>query len=368
MKGEKTVKEPPCDEPGDEQPTQYAVERIIPKRDIADGTTELGSVDNDRIQSALDEQGTVVIPPGVYWIDCTQPLRPRSNSYMQIEPGAIFRALPHGKQRSQMILIENVNNVRVTGGQFFGERDEHDFSDTSGSGTHEWNHCVAVYSATAVTLEKMQIQDFTGDAMSVGGGGAGTKPPSVDVVLSQIVGTNCYRQGLSVTNMKTLRVYDCQFTKTNGTSPECGIDIEPERGQVAEDIQIVGCYLATNDKFGLNILARTGTTNPGGIIRNVLVTECNIESNKSNGAYAHNVQGLTVRNNRIASNSATGFVFSHSATTASYEVNESGFNYARSPLSKPRVPFTQTGWSSKVERDVILRSSVKDPLKTNRYI
>jgi len=364
----KTEKDHPeeCDDLPEADP--QAVDRIIPKREYSDTVTTVGGADNVRLQAALNKKGTVEIPAGTYNIDCASPLKPPSNTYMKCDPAAVFRAIPHGKQRSQMLLIEAVNNVRVTGGQFFGERDKHDFSDTSGSGTHEWNHCVAVYSATAITLEKMQIQNFTGDAMSVGGGGAGTKPPSVDVVLSQIVGTNNYRQGLSVTNMKMLRVYDCQFTKTNGTSPECGIDIEPERGQVSEDIQIVGCYLAANDKFGLNILARTGTTNPGGIIRNVLVTECTIEANKSNGGYAHNVQGLTVRNNRIVSNNATGFVYSHAATTAAHEINESGFNYARSPLAKPRTPFTQTGWSSKVERDVLLRSSAKDPLKTNRYI
>jgi hypothetical protein len=347
------------------------MQRIIPERSYSSTVTPVApeqSADNARLQAALDKAGTVEVPPGDYQIDCSKPLRVKSNTYLKISPLARFVAIAHGMQRSQMLLIENVSNVRVTGGIFRGERQDHDFSDESGTGTHEWNHCVAVYSSTKVTLESMDIADFTGDAMSIGGGGQGTKPPSDDVVISKIVGTNCYRQGLSITNLRNFYAYDCTFKATNGTSPECGIDIEPELGQVSENINIIGCFLAENSKYGLNILARTGTTNPGGTIRKVLVTECTIDHNKSNGFYAHNVTGLVVKGNKFLTNSATGAIFS-ACPDYVYQDNESGFNYARSPLTKPRVPFTQTGWTSKIQRDVLLKNGAPTTgCKLSKYL
>lgn len=354
-----------------DQQDARAIDRIVPDREHSDTVTKLepeSTVDNARIQAVLDKAGIVEIPAGNYTIDCSKPLRPKSNTLIRFLPGAILKALPHGMQRSQMILVQNVDNVQIKGGRFIGERDKHDFSDTSGTGTHEWNHCLANYGGNACTYEDMDISDFTGDAISVGRGSRAANVGSYDVVFNKIIGDNNYRQGLSLVCCTKVRVYDCQFTGTNGTSPECGIDIEPELNQVANDIQIVGGYFGKNHKYGINILARDGASNPGGTIRGVLVAEVTVEVNDSNGFYAHNARGLVVETSRFLTNSATGAIFSRCPDYI-YRNNQSGFNYARSPLSQPRTPFTQTGWTSKIQRDVLLKNdSPTTGCKTNRYL
>ena len=96
------------------------------------------------------------------------------------------------------------------------------------------------------TVRDLRVSKCTGDGICIGGG-------SNDVVIQNIVSTENRRQGLSITNCSNIKVYDSEFSYTQGTSPECGIDIEPDAGYTCSNVWIENCRFNNNAKYGINI-------------------------------------------------------------------------------------------------------------------
>lgn len=320
---------------------------------------------NALLQAVLDalpaKGGTLHVPAGTYWIDTAQPLRPKPFTRLLFDDGAVLRALPNSYARSQLLLLKDVTDIEVIGGIFCGERDSHTFQ--SGT-TDEWDHAIGVYGAKRISILRTHLADWTGDGISIGRS-TYSAAGSVDVFLDQVTSKNNRRQGLSIVTADGVLVCRSTFTGTHGTDPQCGIDIEPEKNQVVRNVRIVDCDLSDNARYGLNVLERRGT-NPGGEIENVVVEDCRIQRNGSNGAYCDGeVLGLTLRGNTITDNSATGLVLTNLAAPTVVG-NTSGRNYARTPLKVPRAAFDMAGWASKIERDILLRTGLRGPgLATN---
>jgi len=121
---------------------------------------------------------------------------------------------------------------------------------------------------------------------------------------------------------------------------------------------IKNCRLNNNAKYGLNIWKRT---------TNVTITGCTLERNGSLGIGTNGISGLKVTNNTIRYNSATGVVYNTGTRNLTHSGNLSYGNYTRLG-TKTRTPFTLTGWSTKIERDVLLRGTLTGTaVLTNNY-
>ena len=66
--------------------------------------------------------------------------------------------------------------------------------------------------------------------------------------------------------------------------------------------------------------------------------------------------GIKFTNNTVRYNSATGVVYNDGTRTVTHSGNLSYGNYTRLG-TKTRTPFTLTGWASKIERDILRKSS-----------
>lgn len=74
---------------------------------------------------------------------------------------------------------------------------------------------------------------------------------------------NNYRQGMSIINGRRLQILDSSFTNTIGTSPQAGVDVEPNGGSAepgAEDLLFRGCLFEGNEGYGLT-MGGAATTN-----------------------------------------------------------------------------------------------------------
>ncbi|MCC8361871.1 right-handed parallel beta-helix repeat-containing protein [Lysobacter sp. A6] len=307
--------------------------------------------DTAAIQAAINSLpstgGTVYIPAGTYMIDVSKSINTRSKMLLKMEPGTILKAKTNGLSRYYIIRISSDTDVEIAGGQLVGDRDTHRF----GSGTHEWGHGISVGgSAKRITIRDLRVSKCTGDGVCVGGS-------AYDLVIANIVSTNNRRQGLSLTQCSYVRVYDSEFSYTKGTSPECGIDIEPDEGGSCTNVLIQNCRLNNNAKYGLNIWKRT---------TNVTITSSTIERNGSLGIGTNGISTLKVTNNTIRYNSATGVVYNDGTRYVTHSGNLSYGNYTRLG-TKTRTPFTLTGWSTKIERDILRRSNYSLTIGTNKY-
>lgn len=308
--------------------------------------------DTAAIQAAINALpstgGTVYVPAGTYLIDTTKKINLRSLMLLSMDPNAVLKAKTSSVSRAYILYANGKSDIEIAGGQLLGERDTHKYLTTS---TDEWNHGIQVLNCKRVTVRDLRVSKCTGDGMCVGGA-------SSDVVVSNIVSTQNRRQGLSLTNCSNIKVFDSEFSYTQGTSPECGIDIEPDPGYTCSNVWIENCRLNNNAKYGINIWKNVST---------VTVTKSTLEYNGSLGMSTHYCTGITITANTVRYNSATGIVINDGTQNLTHSGNLSYSNYTRLG-AKARTPFSLTGWTTKIERDILKRGTLTNvQILTNNY-
>lgn len=308
---------------------------------IHDDTTAI----NNAISALPATGGTVYIPPGIYQIDASRHVNLRSNMLLKLDPLAVLRAKTNNLSRAYVVLASNKSNVEISGGQILGDRKTHIFDSNS---TDEWGHGIQILGCKAVTIRDLRVADCTGDGVEVGGG-------SYDVVIDNIVSTNNRRQGLSITQAQKVRVYDSEFSFTNGTSPECGIDIEPDLPAYAKDIVIANCDIHDNAKYGINVYKQAQL---------VEITGGKIHNNKSCGIVTYGCNGVNIHDTRVEYNSATGILLLGGIGLQVKGVHFlSNYNRLGSLNRIPDVIYT--GYSTKYQRDLL--DKVPATIGTNYY-
>jgi uncharacterized phage protein (TIGR02218 family) len=309
--------------------------------------------------AALPVGGGIVRPSaGTYKINPTVSVKPLSNTLLDLATHnvtlqASYTALDH----KYVVWIQDVDNVEVAGGTIIGYRAA--WSPISGT-TSEWGHCIACYGSTRVTVRDCTLKDAVGDGMSIGGH-AGT--PCADIVVDNVITDNNRRQGLSIVwavkyggTGPGVTVTDSTFGNTNGTSPECGIDIEPESGQAVEGVVIDNCIFQDNAKYGINLLKRSNAT--GATIDDITITNCLIGGdttlgNHSNGVVLSGGSNVTLDGNTVSYNSATGL---RSTSVVNLTVTNNTFknNYARNGTGSGRTAHLIASGLPTETRDLVI--------------
>jgi hypothetical protein len=308
--------------------------------------------DTAAIQAAINALpstgGTVYVPAGTYLVDTTRKINLRSLMLLSMDPNAILKAKTSSVKRAYILYSNDKTDVEIAGGQLLGERDTHVYA--SGT-TDEWNHGIQLIGGGRITVRDLRVSKCTGDGICIGGG-------AKDVVIENVVSTANRRQGLSITYCSGIKVYDSEFSYSQGTSPECGIDIEPDPGSTCSDVWISNCRLNNNAKFGINIWKN---------VSNVTVAKSMLEYNGSLGMSTYGCSDVHFTGNTIRWNSATGIVIDDGTRNLTHSDNLSYCNYARLG-AKTRTPFTLTGWESRIERDILKRGTLTNVvIGTNSY-
>ncbi|HEX5306320.1 MAG TPA: right-handed parallel beta-helix repeat-containing protein [Dyella sp.] len=198
------------------------------------------------INSLPSTGGTVTVPAGRYMINALSSIRMRSHTRLKLDPSAQLVAIPNNQGRSYVVRVWGVSDVEVTGGQIIGERVKH--IGTSG----EWGMGVDVRSSKNVYLHDFKVSDCWGDGVYVGANGsAGNAVPSTYVTINHIVSNNNRRQGLSLTVVDKVFVYNSIFSNTHGTAPQAGIDIEPMSQGASSNVRIEKSTMIGNMGNGL---------------------------------------------------------------------------------------------------------------------
>lgn len=215
-------------------------------------STDIGfdPVDNSSfLQFAFDEttEDTIVIDDvGMDWN--TGPLRMERNDVTIIfEEGVVLHAIFGAFDIFEsMITISDKTNVNIIGYGATFVMNKQEYVDLADS---EFRHVISLNSATNIRIEGLAILDTGGDGILVT---RSFQPNSEKNYCENIWIENCrfsnnYRQGLSVTSAKDLTILNCEFSNTNGTLPEDGIDLEPDNAEERlENILIKGCRMFNN--------------------------------------------------------------------------------------------------------------------------
>jgi hypothetical protein len=134
------------------------------------------------------------------------------------------------------------------------------------------SHCLSITDyCSQITVNDVICKNSTSDGLYISTTVLGTQASyPTDITLVNCVADNAYRNGLSVIGSLRLTVQGGEYKNTNGTSPKCGIDVEPDTGYTFgnQDTIIDGARLFNNDGYGL-ALGGPATLNNRILITNV---------------------------------------------------------------------------------------------------
>lgn len=318
-----------------------------------DGVNDDTAAFQAAINSLPSSGGTVEVPAGTYRIDAVTSVRLRSYMHLKLSQDAKLVAKPNSAERYNILYVNKVRDVEISGGQIIGERSGHNGT------TGEWGHGIYVRGSNNVTVRDTHISKCWGDGLVIAGASVWQAPalPSTNVFVANIVSTGSRRQGLSVGYVRNVKVYDSEFSNSNGATPQCGIDIEPENGNTAYKVLFENCLVRGNARYGM--LLYKGS-------QGVTVRGCTVEDNGSCGIVTRNAIATYIAQNTIRNNSATGIFIQDGTKNCQVSQNTSYGNYNRLG-TVTRTPFQMSGWSSRIERDILIQGDVSDIRITTNY-
>jgi parallel beta-helix repeat protein len=121
-----------------------------------------------------------------------------------------------------------------------------------------------------VTVEGVAVRDCWGDGIYVGN--TATSRESQRVTITACTVRNNRRQGLSIVGCIGAVVENSEFSDTNGTAPESGIDLEPNPGYRVTDVTIRNCVAARNKGYGILLYGGAASSVVSG--NKVLFSQC----------------------------------------------------------------------------------------------
>jgi hypothetical protein len=170
-----------------------------------------------------------------------------SNFHLIMSNNTHIRMQPHRFWTGHLIRLEQVDNVRITGGNLHGDRYTHDYSpinDQDGfpRDTHEFGVLLLIQACHNVVIDGIYIDDSSGDALVTGS--IGKRYNGVDynqnILIKNSTFTNSRRNNVSFTDGADMTIDNCIISDAGqetgvgvgswGTLPKTGIDIEPFQG------------------------------------------------------------------------------------------------------------------------------------------
>lgn len=212
---------------------------------IGDGRTDNTSVFK-RIFSSPGRK--VTIPAGDY---LTGRFEVPSDTTIILASGVTIRDNGHLGPNDPLVRIVG-NHVQILGGGDSTIR-----ADRATYTTGEQRHGVFIYGVSDVTIRDIRSIGHGGDGFYIGGP---PRHPATDITIRACKADNNRRQGLSITNARRIDIVKSDFSGTNGTLPEAGIDLEPNAPEDFLD-GITFISVRTSNNRGGGLLVYPGKLN-----------------------------------------------------------------------------------------------------------
>jgi parallel beta-helix repeat protein len=227
---------------------------------------------------------------------------------LKLASNAVLQAIPNASSNYAIISANNVSQVSVVGGTLIGDRSSH--TGTTG----EWGMGLSIAHAQQVVVDGVTARECWGDGFIV-------TSASSNVAVCNVTSSHNRRQGLTITSVDGMVVRNSNFSHSQGTSPETGINVEPNSGETVNNVLITGCTLANNAGGGFQCgtaLANVGSTSVTGLVLDQnLVTGNGL--NPVLGPYRVAVymtvfDGAQITNNQVVNNIGQGICLTGNAT------------------------------------------------------
>ncbi|MEN5233488.1 right-handed parallel beta-helix repeat-containing protein [Sphingobacterium faecium] len=216
----------------------FKVEGGLPKfknnKSLVDYTSE--------IQKMIDLHDVLLFPDYPLIIN-EKGLKVRSNQVLIFPPNSKLIMKPNSKPRYVLLLVQEVQNVKIYNVKMEGDRYKH----LNAEG--QWGMGIRVFGAKDVKIVNPVIEKMWGDGIYIGGP-RGKESRSVDVYNAVL--DNNRRNAISITSADGVSIYNALCANSNGNLPKGGIDIEPNSNEnVIDNIRLINPVAFRNPVYGI---------------------------------------------------------------------------------------------------------------------
>lgn len=275
-----------------------------------DSTADQTELIQDAINQAATLRKQLYFPNGTYYIKAHVEnfsgnyledqggLALQDNSDLFLENDAKFYVIPNEEKQYNLFRVYNKKNVKIKGGILIGDRYS---TERINMTTGEWGYGIAVSGSENASIADIKCMDMWGDGINLQH--AYIANVYIENMGIQISNVHCYdnrRQGMSIESGINVIVENSTFEKTNGKSPECGIDVEPwYSGSAVKNLTIQNCFFNNNDSSGLTIQSN---------VDGASVLNCKFENNRDSEAQLKlfsNIENIKIFGNTLVGNGST---------------------------------------------------------------
>ncbi len=194
------------------------------------------------LQKGLTENSMVIMPDFPVLI-APRGLQLKSDSKILFQKKSQLIVQKNDKEFYAALNMENVSNVQIYFANLVGERFQH--LNTKG----EWGMGIYIVHSTNIGIQKPTISKFWGDGIYIGKLEGIT---SNNITIDGAFIDENRRNGISIIAGKKISITNSVISNTNGTIPEYGIDIEPNKPEdELNDIMLSNNTTYNNNKGGL---------------------------------------------------------------------------------------------------------------------
>lgn len=252
--------------------------------------------ETDRLQKILDLHSVVVIdsleinirahdvnrPPSTegftYLID-KGGVSLNNNQHLIFKNSARLKAINVNHNAYNILRIINKSNITIDNLNVLGTKG----NNTAPFG--EWGYGIAIMGSRNINVNNSRFENCFGDGINLqvlapGQGGVTSLTHCRNIVFNTGVSTGNRRQGMSIESGIELYFNNFVFENTEGTAPQCGVDIEPwGANNTVDGVYFDNCIFKDNRNGNFLV--------DGVMIKNVYVTNCRFVSTVPNNTYSH---------------------------------------------------------------------------------
>ena len=187
----------------------------------------------------------------------------------------------------------------------------------------EHRHAIVIYASKNVKILGLTIKDAGGDGIMIGG--LTHSSYNKGVLIKDVLITNAYRNAISIISAENLTIDNAVLINTSGTSPQEGLDFEPDHEkQRIVNFAVRNCIIMNNKRLGICFPVSgllTASKRERGVPITGVIDNCTIYNNGyhtwgggvdkewGDGLFMKwHLDGVKVANNLFVDNAGAGFL------------------------------------------------------------
>ena len=204
------------------------------------------------LQAAVDSGAKKIWVPdmGKPWL--INMIKLRSNREILLEKGVVIETKPGSGfyQGGHLFRGSKLENVTIKGYGATLKMRRDLFLGGKPYKRTEHRHAIVIYASKNVKFLGLTIKNTGGDGIMIGG--LTRKSFCKGVMIKDVRISNAYRNAISVISAENLTIDNAVLINTNGTSPQEGIDFEPDfETQRIVNFAVRNCIIMNNKRLGI---------------------------------------------------------------------------------------------------------------------